>query len=124
MTFPQLLNVKPYNELAKLQERAVNAYNTANNDGNVTRNDINKLKLQMQTKTSNCDSMKGQYANQMLKVSTLLIQSYKVMKFLIDGYKINVRINSNITTYIFMFYHLCRRMKLAIGSMASFCRVF
>ena len=50
------------------KERAVAAYNTANSDGSVTKNDIKKLNMQMQTKTSHCDAMKGQYANQMLKV--------------------------------------------------------
>merc|ERR1712226_512838 len=51
------------------QERAVAAYNTANSDGTVTRNDIKKLNMQMQAKTSHCDTMKGQYANQMLKTN-------------------------------------------------------
>merc|ERR1719384_642249 len=51
------------------QERAVAAYNTANSDGSVTKNDIKKLNMQMQTKTSHCDAMKGQYANQMLKTN-------------------------------------------------------
>merc|ERR1719412_1674811 len=51
------------------QERAVAAYNTANSDGSVTKNDIKKLNMQMQAKTSHCDTMKGQYANQMLKTN-------------------------------------------------------
>ena len=50
------------------QERATNAFNTANSDGSVTKNDIMKLNMQAVAKTAQCDLMKGQYANQMLKV--------------------------------------------------------
>ena len=58
-----------------LQERAVAAYNTANSDGSVTKNDIKKLSTQMQAKTAHCDSMKATYANQMLKVNVVILQN-------------------------------------------------
>ena len=44
--------------------------------GDVTVNDIKKLQMQMQAKISICDSMKGQYANQMLKVIIYSINSF------------------------------------------------
>ena len=63
-----------------LQERAVAAYNTANSDGSVTKNDIKKLNTQMQAKTAHCDSMKATYANQMLKVNVVIFQNWMLVK--------------------------------------------
>ena len=48
------------------QEKAVAAHQSASS---VTKSELNKLNMQRQNKTSQCDAMKGEYANQLIKVN-------------------------------------------------------
>ena len=102
------------------KERAVAAYNTANSDGSVTKNDIKKLNMQMQTKTSHCDAMKGQYANQMLKVIFwhMMFDNLGDISNFIN--RLLLIYSTILLIYIELFYRL---MMPEIGFTVSFCRM-
>ena len=51
------------------QEKANNSYTKANADGTVSRNEVEKLRLSASNKTSVCDSMKHNYADQLVKTN-------------------------------------------------------
>jgi hypothetical protein len=45
------------------QEKATSAYDKANLDGSVSRNELEKLRLHASTKNSHCDTLKLKYAS-------------------------------------------------------------
>ena len=51
------------------QEKASGAYSKADLDGNVSRNEIEKLRNSAQNKTAVCDSMKHNFADQLVKTN-------------------------------------------------------
>ena len=57
------------------QEKATTVYMKANADGTVPRNEVEKLRLSASTKTSVCDSLKHNYADQLVKTNAFR-QSY------------------------------------------------
>lgn len=51
------------------QDKAGAAFKTASSDGAISKNEIKKLSLHHQMKTSQCDVMKANYADMMLKAN-------------------------------------------------------
>lgn len=58
------------------QVRAVDAYNKADAEGNISRNDLHKLKDSMESKIQFCDSMKQNYASQLVKTNDIRTSYY------------------------------------------------
>ena len=58
------------------QEKASGAYNKADADGNVSRNEIEKLRSSAQNKTAVCDSMKHTFADQLVKTNAFRQRYY------------------------------------------------
>ena len=52
------------------QNKAADAYDFASREGSTSKNEMKKLGIHASIKTSNCDSMKALYADQMLKSNT------------------------------------------------------
>ena len=51
------------------QEKATAAYDKANLDGSVSRNELEKLRLHASTKSSHCDTLKCKYASVLVKTN-------------------------------------------------------
>jgi hypothetical protein len=51
------------------QEKATAAYDKANLDGSVSRNELEKLRLHSSTKSSHCDTLKLKYASVLVKTN-------------------------------------------------------
>jgi len=58
------------------QEKASGLYNKADADGNVSRNEIEKLRSSAQNKTAVCDSMKHTFADQLVKTNAFRQRYY------------------------------------------------
>ena len=58
------------------QEKASGAYAKADADGNVSRNEIEKLRNSAQNKTAVCDSMKHTFADQLVKTNAFRQRYY------------------------------------------------
>ena len=58
------------------QEKASSAFSKANADGAVSRNEVEKLRLSHSNKTSVCDSMKHNYADQLVKTNAFRQRYY------------------------------------------------
>ena len=58
------------------QEKASGAYQKADADGNVSRNEIEKLRSSAQNKTAVCDSMKHTFADQLVKTNAFRQRYY------------------------------------------------
>jgi len=58
------------------QNKAAEAYDVASRDGATSVNELKKLGMQRSVKASNCESMKAQYADQMLKTNAAQSQHY------------------------------------------------
>ena len=61
------------------QERTAVAYNRANDDGSVTKNEVSKLKLQATQKAQQCETAKTKYASQLVKTNDFQHKYYTTL---------------------------------------------
>ena len=61
------------------QEKSTAAYDKANLDGSVSRNELEKLRLHASTKSSHCDTLKCRYASDLVKTNEFQSKYYYEM---------------------------------------------
>ena len=58
------------------QEKATSAFKKADGDGNVSRNELSKLRLQASNSTSKCDALKHTFADELVKTNAFRQRYY------------------------------------------------
>jgi len=72
------------------QEKSTAAYNKANDDGNVTRNEVAKMSMSARKTAQACEAAKGQYASQLVKTNDSQKKYYQdSLPRLLDGLQRN-----------------------------------
>ena len=58
------------------QEKSMLTFKRADNDGSVARNEVEKLRLAYNSRTQHCETVKGQYASQLIKTNDFQREYY------------------------------------------------